>query len=152
MRSSYAYYQSKIGIIKYTYKEKITGIELVDFIENDHKNQITDIFHKEIDQYLSGLLKNFTIYDKIEIRASDFQVRVRKELIKIPYGCTKSYKDIARAIGNPRAYQAVGSAIGANPLMIIIPCHRVIRADGSLGGYRYGQDVKRKLLQIEGLI
>ena len=74
---------------------------------------------------------------------------VWQELLNIPHGQTKSYKDIAKNIGNEKAVRAVATAIGKNPLMIITPCHRVIGSDGKMHGYAYGLDVKEKLLNLE---
>lgn len=81
-------------------------------------------------------------------QGTPFQQRVWRELLEIPYGCTATYGDIARRVGC-RSAQAVGQAIGRNPIAIIIPCHRVVGADGSLTGYAYGIETKEKLLQLE---
>jgi len=78
-----------------------------------------------------------------------FQKKVWKELLKIPSGQTVSYRDIARRIGHPKAFRAVGNAVGKNPLPITIPCHRVIRCDGKIGGYSGGAGKKRRLLARE---
>jgi AraC family transcriptional regulator of adaptative response/methylated-DNA-[protein]-cysteine methyltransferase len=85
----------------------------------------------------------------LDVRGTAFQVRVWQELMKIPAGQTRSYSEIARAIGNPKAVRAVGSACGANHAAIIIPCHRAVREDGTLGGYAWGLDRKRRLLDLE---
>lgn len=81
-----------------------------------------------------------------------FQKKVWAALLTIPKGQTRTYKEIAVSIGHPRALRAVGSAIGANPIAVEIPCHRVIRSDGGLGGYRWGLDKKRALLKSEGIV
>lgn len=80
---------------------------------------------------------------------TDFQVAVWKALSSIPIGSTTTYAKIADAIGRPKAIRAVGTAIGANPIAFLIPCHRVIRSDGSLGGFRWGMDIKKKMLEWE---
>lgn len=85
----------------------------------------------------------------VDIRGTPFQFAVWEQLRAIPAGETRSYSEIARRIGRPRAIRAVGTANGANPISILIPCHRAIRASGHLGGYRYGLDRKRKLLEME---
>jgi AraC family transcriptional regulator of adaptative response/methylated-DNA-[protein]-cysteine methyltransferase len=85
----------------------------------------------------------------IDIRGTVFQRRVWEALRRIPRGETRSYADIARAVGAPRAVRAVGSACGANPVALVIPCHRVLRTDGSLGGYAWGLPRKEKLLALE---
>jgi methylated-DNA-[protein]-cysteine S-methyltransferase len=81
--------------------------------------------------------------------ATDFQKKVWTALCEIPYGETRSYKQLAEAIGNSRASRAVGRANGANPVCLFVPCHRVIGADGSLTGYAFGEEIKRKLLELE---
>ena len=81
---------------------------------------------------------------------TDFQKSVWQALLKIPYGKTSSYKELANEIGKPKAMRAVGTAVGKNPFLIIVPCHRVIKNDGSLGGFAYGSEIKKKLLKIEG--
>jgi AraC family transcriptional regulator of adaptative response/methylated-DNA-[protein]-cysteine methyltransferase len=86
----------------------------------------------------------------IDVRGTAFQEAVWKELRKIPAGETRSYADIAAAIGEPGAVRAVGTANGSNPVAVLVPCHRVIRSDGTLGGYGGGLDRKRKLLAAEG--
>ena len=85
----------------------------------------------------------------IDVAGTAFQEAVWKELRKIPVGETRSYADIAAAIGEPGAVRAVGTANGSNPVAILVPCHRVIRSDGTLGGYAGGLDRKRKLLEAE---
>ena len=87
----------------------------------------------------------------IDVRGTAFQERVWQELRKIPVGETRSYADIAAAIGQPGAVRAVGSANGDNPVAVLVPCHRVIRSDGSLGGYAGGLDRKTRLLAAEGI-
>lgn len=86
----------------------------------------------------------------IDVRGTAFQEAVWRELRRIPLGETRSYADIARAVGQPDAVRAVGTANGSNPVAVLVPCHRVIRSDGSLGGYAGGLDRKRKLLAAEG--
>ena len=86
----------------------------------------------------------------IDVAGTAFQEAVWRELRKIPVGETRSYADIAAAIGDPKATRAVGTANGSNPVAVLVPCHRVIRSDGTLGGYAGGLDRKRKLLAAEG--
>lgn len=85
----------------------------------------------------------------LDVQGTAFQEAVWQELRKIPEGETRSYADIAAAIGNPRAVRAVGSANGANNVAVLIPCHRVVRSDGTMGGYAYGLEIKKKLLAKE---
>lgn len=145
-----AFYKTQLGIVKITYKEKIVKIELVDGIAGvDEKSELTDKIIKELKEYLKGTRKDFTINDSTLLAGTDFQKKVWKELLNIPYGQTKTYKEIAKAINNEKAIRAVATAIGKNPLMIIIPCHRVIGSDGKLHGYAYGIETKKKLLSLE---
>ena len=102
---------------------------------------------KQLDEYFSGQRKSFDI--PLAPAGTDFQKCVWNELAKIPYGKTVSYYAIAKKIGNHKASRAVGTANGKNPLCIIVPCHRVIAANGSLGGYSGGLEVKSQLLAIE---
>ena len=88
----------------------------------------------------------------LDLRGTAFQLRVWNELLKIPYGSTVSYGEVARRIGNPRAGQAVGAAVGRNPVPIVVPCHRVIGQDGSLVGFAGGLATKEKLLELEGWV
>jgi AraC family transcriptional regulator of adaptative response/methylated-DNA-[protein]-cysteine methyltransferase len=88
----------------------------------------------------------------LDVRATAFQWRVWQELRRIPRGSTRSYADVARAVGRPGAARAVGQACNRNPLALVIPCHRVVAADGGLGGYRWGVQRKRKLLESEGAL
>ncbi|MDU5229066.1 MAG: methylated-DNA--[protein]-cysteine S-methyltransferase [Anaerococcus sp.] len=148
-----AYYKTKIGIIKLTYQEKIYKIELVKEVNSiNEKTSQTDKVIKEINQYLSKYRKEFSIYDLVILEGTRFQKEVWHELQNIPYGETRSYKGIAKNIGNENAVRAVASAIGKNPLMIIIPCHRVIGSDGKMHGYAYGINLKKYLLDLESKI
>lgn len=102
---------------------------------------------EEIIQYLDGKLKEFSV--PVKPKGTEFQMEVWQALKNIPYGKTRSYRDIAEAIGKPKACRAVGMANGKNPIPIIIPCHRVINKNGTLGGFSCGLEVKKKLLEIE---
>ncbi len=147
----YAYYNTKIGIIEIAYLDIILSIKLVDNkTQKDTKNAMTDLVYKEICEYLDGFRREFSVYDLLEIRGSDFRKSVIKALKEIPYGKTTSYKKIAEKINNPKALRAVGTAIGKNPFLIIYPCHRVIKSDGRIGAFAYGTKLKRYLLDIEG--
>ena len=84
------------------------------------------------------------------LKGTDFQKQVWQALLKIPFGETRSYKQIAEAIGNPKAVRAVGMANNKNPLLIVVPCHRVIGTNGKLVGYAVGLDKKEYLLRLEG--
>lgn len=97
--------------------------------------------------YLSGSSAQPEL--KLHLQGTPFQEAVWQALCNIPYGQTCSYSDIAESIGKPKAVRAVGTAIGANPLLIVVPCHRVIGKNGALTGYRGGMDMKTKLLELE---
>jgi O-6-methylguanine DNA methyltransferase len=121
-------------------KERFPG----EIIKNDLKNK--DVI-SQLRKYLEGKLLRF--HCKFDFRGTTFQKKVWSELAKIPYGQTRSYKEIAKAIGHPAAFRAVGNANGQNPLPLIIPCHRVIESNGGLGGFGHGLKVKRQLLDLE---
>ena len=144
-----SYYKSPIGILEIICENgKLVSLKLVDYCEksNVETNFIKDI-KKQLDEYFLGKRTIFNI--KINPAGTDFQQLVWKELQNIPYGETKSYSEIAAATGNKNAQRAVGNACNKNPIMIIIPCHRVISKNNNLGGYTYGSEIKQKLLNIE---
>ncbi len=101
----------------------------------------------QLNEYFAGKRSSFELPLKLE--GTEFQRKVWGELLQIPYGVTISYGDLARKLGKPGGMRAVGAANGQNPIPIIVPCHRVIAADGSLGGYTGGLDIKYKLLELE---
>ncbi|MDI9612870.1 MAG: methylated-DNA--[protein]-cysteine S-methyltransferase [Acidobacteriota bacterium] len=102
---------------------------------------------RQLAAYFKGELKTFRL--DLHPEGTEFQLAVWRELEKIPYGTTLSYGEVAARIGRPAAARAVGGANGRNPLPIVVPCHRVIAGDGSLGGYTGGIDIKRFLLALE---
>ncbi|AOZ94401.1 methylated-DNA--[protein]-cysteine S-methyltransferase [Paenibacillus crassostreae] len=122
-------------------KKRFTGSPLV---ADDAKLEPYAI---EITQYLEGKRKTFTV--PFEYNGTAFQLAVWNALCEIPYGQTKSYSDIANEINKPAAVRAVGAAIGANPVLITVPCHRVVGKNGSLTGYRGGLEMKTLLLDLE---
>jgi methylated-DNA-[protein]-cysteine S-methyltransferase len=101
----------------------------------------------QLSRYFAGELRDFDL--QLDMEGTDFQKRVWAELLHIPYGETRSYSDVAGAIGRPKAVRAVGAANGRNPIPIVVPCHRVIGAAGSLVGYGGGLPLKRFLLDLE---
>lgn len=120
------------------------GVERVEVADDEAAAQLAD----ELARYFDGEADPFRT--RLDLSAGTaFQQRVWKALRRIPYGETASYADIARRIGSPRACRAVGQANGANPVPIIVPCHRVIRCTGALGGFGAGLPVKRWLLRHE---
>ena len=110
----------------------------------------TDLIRKcfeEIEEYLCGKRKKFSV--PVKAKGTDFQKKVWNALLHIEYGDMASYGDIARKIRSPKAFRAVGMANNRNPVMILIPCHRVVGSDGSLTGYAGGVEIKKKLLEME---
>lgn len=103
----------------------------------------------QLDEYCAGTRREFDL--QLNPRGTEFQQRVWHELLRVPWGSTISYTDLARVIGSPDAVRAVGQANGRNPIHIIIPCHRVIGSNGELRGYAAGVRMKRSLLEKEGL-
>lgn len=103
---------------------------------------------RQLREYFAGKRRRFDV--PYSLAGTPFQTSVWREVAAIPYGETRTYGDIARAIGRPGAVRAVGTAVGANPLPILVPCHRVLPATGGLGGFRGGTDWKRFLLFQEG--
>lgn len=105
---------------------------------------------RQIKAYLDGDLKEFTL--PLSYKGTDFMKKVWNSLNEIPYGATRSYKEIAECIGNSKAARAVGMANNRNPLPIIIPCHRVIGKNGKMIGYRGGLSIKQQLLELERIV
>jgi len=101
----------------------------------------------ELDAFFAGELAGFK--SRLDLRGTPFQVKVWRALLDIPYGELKTYGWVAKSVGAPDAARAVGGAVGANPVPIIVPCHRVIASGGRLGGYSEGLDIKRRLLTVE---
>ena len=104
---------------------------------------------RQLEEYFSGTRQNFDL--PLNPSGTAFQRRVWRALLDIPYGTALSYRELARRADCPKGYRAVGQANGKNPIPILIPCHRVIGADGTLGGYSAGLDRKRFLLELEGI-
>jgi len=107
-------------------------------------------YARELTEYFAGKRREFTF--PLDLRGTPFQLKCWRALLRIPYGETRSYADIARAVGKPQAFRAVGMANNGNPIAIVVPCHRVVASDGTLCGYGGGLDVKRKLLELEGAL
>ncbi|MGZ3633505.1 MAG: methylated-DNA--[protein]-cysteine S-methyltransferase [Parachlamydiaceae bacterium] len=149
--------QSPVGILKIVVNdhallailwenEKLGRIRLDSMLE-EHGNALILEAEKQLNDYFSRRRDAFNI--PVETIGTPFQLKVWEALRKIPYGATCSYKDIALKIGHPKAVRAVGTAIGRNPISIMIPCHRVIASNGTLAGFAGGLDRKKMLLDIE---
>jgi methylated-DNA-[protein]-cysteine S-methyltransferase len=108
-----------------------------------------DEVRRELDEYFQGDRRAFDLPLDWSLTSSQFRRRVLERTARIPYGGTASYRDVASAAGNERAVRAAGTALGANPIPIVVPCHRVLRTGGALGGYGGGLDAKRYLLDLE---
>lgn len=147
-------YESPIGVLCIGEENgKITDIHLKR--EEDRNLVIQDEQHSailyeactQLDEYFKGKRKQFDL--PLGYAGTAFQQCVWRELQKIPYGVTRSYEDIAIAVGNPKAQRAIGQANNRNPIMIVVPCHRVIHKSGDISGYACGIEAKRYLLELE---
>lgn len=144
----YQYLNSPIGFIKITANdEAINEVTFVENEEEDKPNALTQEAVNQLMEYFEGKRKVFDL--PLSPIGTPFQQAVWKALCSIPYGETRSYGEIAKMIGNPKASRAVGMANNRNPISIIIPCHRVIGASGKLVGYGGGIDKKIYLLNLE---
>ena len=120
------------------------GLE-AEFVEQDDK--ILQRTRKQLDEYLGTSRKEFDI--PVLLVGTDFQKRVWKALMRVPYGAVSTYSQLAKDVDNEKAVRAVGNAVGANPISIVVPCHRIIGSDGGLVGYGGGLSLKKRLLALE---
>ncbi len=137
-----------IGSKKLIYS--ITNKRKSGFIDNHKKNDLYPILlkaQKQIKEYLSGDRKTFDLPFKYQ--GTLFQESIWREICRVPYGKQVSYKELANKIKNPKAIRAVGTAVGKNPLCLLIPCHRIICSNGEIGGFSMGAENKKKLLKME---
>ncbi len=146
------FYDTKIGKLAIMDNDSgITNIEIAEEVNiNDYNINETELIKnasEQLKEYFDGKRKEFNL--PLMPSGTEFQKKVWKSLCEIPYGETRSYKQIAEAVGNPNGSRAVGGANNKNPIMIVIPCHRVIGSNGSLVGYAGGLDIKNTLLSIE---
>ena len=127
----------------------VTGLSLVRVATAEEPlNPIARRAERELRDYLGGRLRSFSVdYDITSL--SRFTQTVLRETAKIPYGQTRSYRWLAARLGKPKAARAVGNALARNPVPIIIPCHRVLRSDGSIGPFVFGTEWKKRLLELE---
>ena len=146
-----SYYKSPIGVLEIICeKDALISLKLVKKADKSSNETILiKEIRRQLSEYFSGERKVFDI--KISPQGTKFQKLVWKELQKIQYGKTKSYLEIAAAIGNKNAQRAIGSACNKNHILIVIPCHRVISKNGNLGGFEYGINIKEKLLNLENI-
>jgi O-6-methylguanine DNA methyltransferase len=134
------------GLVRIEFEDRVQKLNPKEFQLQDSKLALDPYLH-QLDEYFSGKRRDFSI--PLDLRGTEFQLACWNALLEIPYGETRSYRDIAQAIGHPHAYRAVGMSNNRNPVAIIVPCHRVIASSGSLCGYGGGLDIKRKLIDFE---
>ncbi len=147
-KCDYAIYDFPCGRLEIGYNDKaITHVLFTDEKGSGTPSELSELAALQLTEYFAGKRKSFDL--TLELEGTEFRKKVWAALAEIPYGETRSYKDIADAIGKPKACRAVGGANNKNPISIIIPCHRVIGADGSLVGYGGGLEKKIMLLGLE---
>ncbi len=146
----YSVITTPIGNIKIEEQdEKITGISYTEERPSYADPHVLKEAQKQLNEYFEGRRKIFNL--PLNPAGTEFQHKVWSALKEIPYGGIRTYKQIAEQIGNPSACRAVGMANNKNPIMIVVPCHRVIGSNGALTGYASGVDIKEKLLDLEKL-
>ena len=157
MQLVYMYLESPVGALKLVAHDQALvavmwdnedhkRVRLAELIENIQHPMLLKV-KQQLEQYFAGQRQQFNL--PLDFQGTDFQQRVWRALLTIPYGETRSYKDIALQIGNEKAVRAVGAANGRNPISIIAPCHRVIGSGGALVGFAGGLDKKQILLSLE---
>ena len=152
--AGFAVYTSQYGPVRVDWSDgAVTGLRIVTQADNaadgpGEPTELTDLAFHELGRYFAGDLRQFTTPIAFTY-GTPFQQAVWRALLQIPYGETRTYAQIAEAVGRPKAVRAVGSANNRNPILFIVPCHRVIGANGNLVGYAYGVEMKRALLQLE---
>lgn len=157
---SYAYYETKIGLLLIASTVKGICYVAFEFAEKPSLPYLKEIFptailinisekkHQLILDFVNGKLKEEIVF---HIKGTSFQFEVWKALLEIPKGSLTSYAEISKKINKPKAFRAVGTAIGNNPISLLIPCHRVIQSNGNYGGYMWGLPTKFLLIGLEGL-
>jgi len=164
-------FRTKIGILYYLWIDGKEGQRIVSISTNsgslkDYIKKISTsrknldnisanekklpILERKILGYMDGSLKNIGL-KPVFLVGSEFEKKVWKAAAKVPFGKTSSYRKIAEICGRPQAYRAVGNAMGKNPVLLLVPCHRIIKSNGSLGGFSAGLDLKKRLLELEGI-
>ena len=139
---------SETALVSLTWGKALAKLEFSE-CKNEHKHSIIKTAEIQLEEYFTGGRTTFDI--PLDPKGTEFQKRVWEELSKIPYGQTITYGEQAKRLGRPKSARAVGAANGKNPIGIVIPCHRVIGASGSLTGFAGGIETKRQLLAIEGI-
>lgn len=149
--ASYAYYPSSLGLLEIGYDcNAVISLRIVSRPLHGHSpTALTDVAAAQIAEYLAGSRQSFDF--PLSPKGTPFQNTVWNRLLTIPYGQTRTYGQIAAAIGSPKAARAVGQAVNRNPIWIVIPCHRIIGVGGKLTGYAGGLELKQQLLDLEQL-
>ncbi|ACA44060.1 methylated-DNA--[protein]-cysteine S-methyltransferase [Clostridium botulinum] len=145
----YAFYDFEFGTLKIGYTdERVVFLKRVEQINADNEpSELSDLAFGQVREYLKGNRHDFDF--PYELDGTDFQKKVWNALCRIPYGETRTYKQIAMVVGNSKASRAVGMANNKNPLTIVVPCHRVVGTNGNLIGYAGGLNMKKALLELE---
>lgn len=156
---SYKEISSPVGLLKLVANDKSLIAVLwenddplrveLDEMSLDEKHPILILAEAQLNEYFQGKRTSFDL--PFECTGTEFQIEVWSTLYKVPFGTLQSYEDIAQKIGRPKAVRAVGTAVGKNPLSIIVPCHRIVRKDNSLGGFAGSVPVKKALLEHENV-
>jgi len=152
---------SENGLVALEFDQRLEGQQTIrpnprdlrvesDAVRFEESASAMSIYIRELAEYFSGHRREFTF--PLDLRGTEFQLACWRALLAIPYGQTRTYAGIARAIGRPLGFRAVGMANNRNPVAIVVPCHRVLASDGTLCGYGGGLDTKRKLLELEGAV
>ncbi len=148
---NFAIYETKFGYFKMEYDDhKIIFFKKIwdeDIVDWGTKTNLTEKAYAQLIEYFDGKRKKFDI--PYQLNGTDFQKKVWTTLGSIPYGETRSYKDVAIAVGNPKASRAIGMANNKNPITVIMPCHRVVGTNGKLIGYAGGLAMKEALIKME---
>lgn len=145
-----------IGLVRVAYPDRDVGGEL-ERLAADVSPRVmespraTEAIRRELHEYFDGLRQDFSVRPDIT-RVRGFTRSVLERTARIPYGSVATYKEVAAETGSPRAFRAAGNALGANPVPIVVPCHRVVASGGGLGGYTGGADRKLALLRLEGAL
>lgn len=149
---NFAVYEVEIGYIKIGYRgNTLSSLKVIDFDTSELgvKTDFTDSVFSQLQEYFRGSRKVFET--PLCFKTSPFGLKVMEALKQIPYGEVRTYKEVAEMIGMPKASRAVGGACNRNPILILIPCHRVVGSSGKLVGYAGGIELKAKLLSLEGV-
>lgn len=143
------FYDSPIGLLKITADQrKLRGIERVECVEEGCPNFVTEQTRVQLEEYFAGKREEFSLF--FLYNGTDFECLIWSKLAEIPYGKVVTYAQLAAAVGQPTACRAVANAVGKNPFLIVLPCHRVVASNG-IGGFSAGLGAKRVLLQHEGV-